>query len=129
MAAALPLAIGAKAADPSQRVIAVMGDGGLEMGLGELATLRDLALPITIVVFQDCSLALIALKQRASGLTSLGVELGQTDFAAVAKGFGGHGVNVEDAATLRSELGAAASRPVFTLISCRFDPNAYENAF
>jgi acetolactate synthase-1/2/3 large subunit len=129
MAAALPLAIGAKAADPSQRVIAVMGDGGLEMGLGELATLRDLALPITIVVFQDCSLALIALKQRASGLTSLGVELGQTDFAAVAEGFGGHGVNVQDAATLRSELGSAASRPVFTLISCRFDPNAYENAF
>lgn len=50
MAAALPLAIGAKLAEPDRRVIAVVGDGGIEMGIGELATLRDLALPLTIVV-------------------------------------------------------------------------------
>lgn len=129
MAAALPLAIGAKVADPSQRVIAVMGDGGLEMGLGELATLRDLALPLTVVVFQDCSLALIALKQRASGLAPAGVALGQTDFARIAEGFGGYGVNVDDAPALQRELGAAESRSTFTLISCRFDADAYQDAF
>lgn len=129
MAAALPLAIGAKVADPVQRVLAVMGDGGLEMGLGELATLRDLGLPITIVVFQDCSLALIAFKQRASGLPPAGVALGQTDFAKIAEGFGGCGVNVGDAVALRRELRAAESRSTFTLISCRFDADAYENAF
>lgn len=129
MAAALPLAIGAKVATPERRVVAVMGDGGLEMGLGELATLRDLGLAITIVVFQDCGLALIALKQRATGLKPAGVALGQTDFAAIAEAFGGHGVNVADAAALQRELRAAESRSTFTLISCRFDANAYENAF
>ncbi len=129
MAAALPLAIGAKTADPARRVFAVMGDGGLEMGIGELATLRDLGHPVTIVVFQDRSLALIALKQASAGLAAAGVSLGETDFAMIAKGFGGYGVCIETAADLRRELLAASHRNQFTLISCRFDADAYENAF
>ena len=42
MGCALPLATGAKLADPGRVVVAFMGDGGLEMVLGELITLRDL---------------------------------------------------------------------------------------
>jgi acetolactate synthase-1/2/3 large subunit len=129
MAAALPLAIGAKVADPTRRVFAVMGDGGLEMGIGELATLRDLGQPVTVVVFQDRSLALIALKQASAGLAPAGVALGETNFATVATGFGGHGVRVETAEDLRHELKAADGRASFTLISCSFDADAYKNAF
>lgn len=129
MAAALPLAIGAKVADPTHRVFAVMGDGGLEMGIGELATLRDLGHPVTVVVFQDRSLALIALKQASAGLAPAGVALGETDFATIATGFGGHGVRVETANDLRRELAAAEGRAMFTLISCSFDADAYKNAF
>jgi len=129
MAAALPLAIGAKVSDPSRRVFAVMGDGGLEMGIGELATLRDLSLPITIVLFQDQSLALIALKQASASLPSAGVALGLTDFATVARGFGGYGINVDSIDALRNELVAARDRSAFTLICCRFSASAYEGAF
>lgn len=129
MAAALPLAIGAKTARPDAQVVAVMGDGGLEMGIGELATLRDLGLPVTILLFQDQSLALIALKQASAGLPSLGVSLGQTDFAAVARGFGGFGVTVETTDDLRHELSAARDRETFSLICCRFDASAYDGAF
>ncbi|AHF88615.1 hypothetical protein RLEG3_00155 (plasmid) [Rhizobium leguminosarum bv. trifolii WSM1689] len=129
MNAALPLAIGAKVADPSRPVFAVMGDGGLEMGIGELATLRDLNLPITIVLFQDRSLALIALKQASAGLKSAGVTLGETDFAAVARGFGGYGFNVENCDDFRNELEAAREREGFTLIACKFDASAYDGAF
>jgi acetolactate synthase I/II/III large subunit len=129
MNAALPLAIGAKVADPSRRVFAVMGDGGLEMGIGELATLRDLGLPVTVVLFQDRSLALIALKQASAGLPSVGVTLGETDFAAVAQGFGGHGVNVEIIDDFRNALEDAGRRPGFSLIACRFDASAYDGAF
>ncbi|ODN72605.1 thiamine pyrophosphate-binding protein [Methylobrevis pamukkalensis] len=129
MNAALPLAIGAKVADPARRVFAVMGDGGLEMGIGELATVRDLGLRLTIVVFKDRSLALIALKQASAGLASAGVTLGDTDFAAVARGFGGHGANVETADDFRDELEAAGQRGGFTLISCTFDKRAYDGAF
>ncbi|NKN02333.1 thiamine pyrophosphate-binding protein [Rhizobium leguminosarum] len=129
MNAALPLAIGAKVADPSRRVFAVMGDGGLEMGIGELATLRDLNLSVTIVLFQDRSLALIALKQASAGLAPAGVTLGETDFAAVARGFGGYGVNVENSDEFSRELEAAGKRGGFSLIACRFDASAYDGAF
>lgn len=129
MAAALPLAIGAKAANPERQVFAVMGDGGLEMGIGELATLRDLGLPVTVVLFQDQSLALIAMKQSASGLASRGVTLGNTDFATVARGFGGTGINVTDSESLAVALNEAASASKFTLIACGFDADAYKNSF
>ncbi|WP_110752479.1 thiamine pyrophosphate-binding protein [Phyllobacterium leguminum] len=129
MNAALPLAIGAQVADPSRRVFAVMGDGGLEMGIGELATVRDLALPLTIVLFQDRSLALIAMKQASAGLPPAGVTLGETDFAAVARGFGGYGVNVGNEDEFRNELEAADKRKGFSLIACRFDASAYDGAF
>ncbi len=78
MGAAVPLAAGAKIAQPETPVVAVLGDGGLEMGLGELATLRDQGAPVIIVVFQDESLALIELKQAQAGLERRGVELGQS---------------------------------------------------
>jgi acetolactate synthase-1/2/3 large subunit len=129
MNAALPLAIGAKVADPTRRVFAVMGDGGLEMGIGELATIRDLGLPLTIVLFQDRSLALIAMKQASAGLAPAGVALGETDFAALAFGFGGNGVNVETIDDFRTELEGADHRPGFSLIACRFDASAYDGAF
>jgi len=129
MNAALPLAIGAKVADRQRRVFAVMGDGGLEMGIGELATVRDLGLALTIVLFQDRSLALIAMKQASAGLAPAGVTLGETDFATVAFGFGGYGVNVETIDDFRNELEAAGRRKSFSLIACRFDASAYNGAF
>ena len=129
MAAALPLAIGAAIARPGARVLAVMGDGGLEMAAGELATLRDLGHPVTVVVFQDESLALIALKQAQAGLAPLATRLGRTDLAALARAFGGRGVTVEDADALRATLAEAADWPGFTLIACRFDADDYRDAF
>lgn len=99
------------------------------MGIGELATVRDLGLALTIVLFQDRSLALIALKQASAGLRPAGVVLGETDFAAVARGFGGYGVNVETTDDFRNELEAAGQRPGFSLIACRFDAGAYTDAF
>lgn len=125
MGAALPLAVGVKAADPDRPVVAVMGDGGLEMVLGELGTLRDAGLPVILVVLQDGSLGLIELKQRQAGLARAGVALGCTDLAQVAAGFGGHGVTVRDAAALAAALRGAWARERFTLIACGIDAEAY----
>lgn len=129
MAAALPMAIGAATANHDGRVHAVMGDGGLEMGIGELATLRDLGLPVTVVVFQDRSLALIAMKQASAGLPPAGVALGGTDFARVAQGFGGHGTTLETIDDFRNALQAARRKTGFTLIACRFDARLYDGSF
>jgi acetolactate synthase I/II/III large subunit len=129
MACALPLAAGAKIGRPDVPVIAFMGDAGLEMGAGELATLRDLKLPVILCVLVDESLALIALKQRGSQRASLGVEFGGTDFPALARAFGGHGVWVDDVQTLQQEARQALKRDHFTLIAARIGKGAYDGAF
>ena len=129
MACALPLAIGAALAAPTKGrpVVAFVGDGGLEMGLGELATLRDLGLPVIIIVFVDGAYALIEMKQRAMQLPNAGVDLGITDFAAIATAFGGIGVTVTSTALLESALRAALqTEDRFTLIACPIDRRSYD---
>lgn len=128
MGCALPLAIGS-ALGSGQPTLCFTGDAGLEMVLGELATLRDLELPVVICVLVDESLGLIALKQRQLGLKRAGVDFGATDFAAVAQAMGGHGVTLSDRDGLRREAEAAFDRPGFTLLACRIDAKAYEGAF
>jgi acetolactate synthase-1/2/3 large subunit len=130
MGCALPLAMGMQIAEPERPVIAFVGDAGLEMGIGELATARDLGLPIIVVVLQDERLALIDLKQRSSGRKEVGVRFGATDFAAVAQAFGGSGVNVASRDALRDAFVAAlARRDCFSLIAARIAPDAYQGAF
>lgn len=128
MGCALPLATGA-ALGSGEPVLCVVGDAGLDMVLGELATLRDLKLPVVIAVLVDESLGLIALKQRQLGLRRVGVDFGATDFAAVARAMGGHGATITDRASLRQEAAAAFGREGFTLLACRIDATDYEGAF
>ncbi len=129
MGCALPLAIGAKIAAPERAVVAFTGDAGLEMVLGELASLRDLALPVVVVVFVDASLALIELKQRKSGKRNLGVDFGASDFPAVAQAMGGRGVAVRDRAALRDAVVEGLSAKTFTVIAAHIGAKAYDGRF
>jgi acetolactate synthase-1/2/3 large subunit len=126
MGAALPLALGAKCANPDRPVFAVMGDGGFEMTMGECGTLRDRKLGVTLIVLQDECLELIALKQDQSRTPRRGVALGATDYARVAEAFGGAGFNVGTPAELRAALAGAAKRDAFTLIACRIQAGSYD---
>lgn len=133
MACAVPLAGGAKMGRPDAPVLAFVGDAGLEMGAGELATLAAQNLPILICVLVDHSLTLIEMKQRASQRPNLGVDFGGTgagtDFVALARAFGGYGVDVSDTATLAREASAALGRDQFTLIAAHIPRRAYDGAF
>ena len=129
MGPALPLAIGAKLAAPERPVIAFIGDAGLEMVLGELATLRDLALPVAVIVFVDASLALIELKQRGRGEPNSGVDFGATDFPAVARAMGGRGVAVADRQGLRNAIAEALAAETFSIIAADIGPRAYDGRF
>jgi acetolactate synthase-1/2/3 large subunit len=129
MGAALPLAIGARIADPARPIMAVMGDAGAEMVLGELATLRDLRAPLAVLILVDESLALIELKQRASQMPNVGVDFPGTDWPAVARAFGGEGVWADDAETVERALQAALTRETFTVVAARIGRRAYDGAF
>jgi acetolactate synthase-1/2/3 large subunit len=121
----LPAAIGAKLARPERPVVCFTGDAGLEMTIGELATLRDLGLPLTIVCFADRSLALIELKQRRMGLPNLGVDFPGTDLAQVARAYGGHGDRVTSRDALARACRSALGRDRFTLIEAVVDKAEY----
>lgn len=129
MGCALPLAMGHKLANPDDPVIAFTGDGGLEMILGELATLRDMALPVVVVVFVDESLALIELKQRGGGQDNLGVDFGGTDFAAVASAMGGRGVTATTRDALENAIRDGLASDTYTVIACPIGRKAYDGRF
>ena len=126
MGCALPLAIGAKLAAPETPVVAFTGDAGLEMVLGELTTLRDLKLPVVIVVYVDRSLALIEKKQREAQLPNFGVDFPGTDFPAVARALGGYGATVRDRASLAEAVRKGLAADSFTIIAAEISPRAYD---
>ncbi|MFO6463419.1 thiamine pyrophosphate-binding protein [Jannaschia sp. KMU-145] len=126
MGCALPLALGAKRAAPERPVVAFTGDAGFLMVAGELASAASLGLPVVIVVFVDRSLALIELKQRQRQMRNAGVDFDGTDHAAVARGFGGHGVDVHDREALRAAMDTALAADTFTLIAAHIDRRAYD---
>lgn len=126
MGCALPLAMGAKYADPNRTVVSFSGDAGFLMVAGELSTAAELGQNTIFVVFVDASLALIELKQRQRQMANLGVEFGRHDFAAIAQAFGGYGHTVTNRDELRAALGAAQSADTFTVIAAAIDRNSYD---
>jgi pyruvate dehydrogenase (quinone) len=95
MGAGVPYAIAAALTFPGRQVVAVVGDGGLSMSLGELATCRKYELPIKIVVINNSSLGQIQWEQMMFlGHPEFGCSLGSVDFARIAEGCGIKGLRV-----------------------------------
>lgn len=100
MANALPQAIGVQAAYPGRQVVALAGDGGLTMLLGELITLTQNELPVKLVVFNNSSLNFVELEMKAAGIVNFGTELKNPDFAEVARAMGIYARRVEKSSDL-----------------------------
>jgi pyruvate dehydrogenase (quinone) len=95
MANALPQAIGAQAAFPGRQVISLSGDGGLAMLLGDVLTLKQLRLPVKLVVFNNSSLGFVELEMKAAGLIDYGTDLVNPNFAKLAESADILGLRVE----------------------------------
>jgi pyruvate dehydrogenase (quinone) len=104
MANALPHAIGAQASQPGRQVVALSGDGGLAMLLGELITLRQQRLPVKIVVFNNGALSFVELEMKAAGIVTYGTDLDNPDFAGIARAAGLSGTRVTAADELEGAL-------------------------
>ena len=107
MANALPHAIGAQASHPGRQVIALSGDGGIAMLLGELITLRQQHLPVKVVVFSNGALSFVELEMKAAGIVTYGTDLDNPDFAGIARAAGLFGVRVDKAGDLDDALQGA----------------------
>jgi pyruvate dehydrogenase (quinone) len=104
MANALPQAIGVQASHPERQVITLSGDGGLAMLLGDLLTLRQLKLPVKLVVFNNHALGFVELEMKAAGLIDYGTELVNPNFAKLAESAGVFSVRVERPEKLASAV-------------------------
>ncbi|MFD2740644.1 thiamine pyrophosphate-dependent enzyme [Sulfitobacter aestuarii] len=106
MANAYPQAMGIAAAQPDRQVLALCGDGGLTMLLGDILTLRQEKLPVKLLVFNNGSLAFVEMEQRVEGLVDAYTGLDNPDFAALAQACGIAGHKATSAADLEAAMTA-----------------------
>ena len=104
MANALPQAIGAQATFPKRQVISFSGDGGFGMLMGDLITLKQLELPVKVVIVNNGTLGFVELEMKAGGFLDTGTELQNPNFASLAESCGILGIRVEDPGDLDQAL-------------------------
>ena len=95
MANALPQAIGAQEVFPERQVICLSGDGGFSMLMGDFLSLKQLKLPVKIIIFNNGSLSFVELEMKAAGILTHGTSLVDTDFSKLAEATGVLGLRAE----------------------------------
>ena len=124
MACGLPYAIGAQAAYPDRQVVAFVGDGGLTMLMGELATAVKYQLPIKVVVIKNNVLGQIKWEQMVFlGNPEYVCELQPIDFAMVARACGAAAFTIERPEDCGSVLDQALATQGPVLIEAVVDPH------
>jgi pyruvate dehydrogenase (quinone) len=124
MANAMPQAIGAALARPGRQVIALCGDGGLSMLLGDLATIVQYKLPIKLIVFNNRSLGMVKLEMEVAGLPDWQTDMANTDFAAVAESMGIKGFTAQAPGQVAAAIREAFAVSGPALVHVLTDPNA-----
>jgi acetolactate synthase-1/2/3 large subunit len=113
---ALPAAIGAKLAAPERPVVALIGDGGLQFTLPELASAVEARTPVIVLVWNNRGYGEIKTYMADKGIPEIGVDIFTPDFVAIAQGFGCAAERVTSFDHLRRSLEAAAGRDLPTLL-------------
>jgi pyruvate dehydrogenase (quinone) len=124
MANAMPQAIGAKVGSPDRQVIALCGDGGFTMLMGELLTAAGLDIPVKLMVFNNSTLGMVRAEMMVVGYQPWGTDVKNPDFGALARAAGLHGERVEHADDIRPAIQRALDHPGPALIDFVTDPRA-----
>lgn len=95
MANAFSQAMGAQATFKQRQVIAMCGDGGFSMLMGDVLTLVQHQLPVKVIIFNNGTLGFVELEMISSGMLPFGTELHNPNFANMAKALGIAGVRIE----------------------------------
>ncbi|MFP1451792.1 thiamine pyrophosphate-dependent enzyme [Escherichia coli] len=109
MANAMPQALGAQATEPERQVVAMCGDGGFSMLMGDFLSVVQMKLPVKIVVFNNSVLGFVVMEMKAGGYLTDGTELHDTNFARIAEACGITGIRVEKASEVDEALQRAFS--------------------
>ena len=124
MANSMPQAIGAKVGSPDRQVVALCGDGGFTMLMGELLTAAGLDIPVKLMIFNNSTLGMVRAEMMVVGYEPWGTDVKNPDFGALARAAGIHGERVEKAADIRPAITRAFEHPGPALIDFVTDPRA-----
>jgi pyruvate dehydrogenase (quinone) len=124
MAPGFPYTNAAQVAYPNRQCVALVGDGGFTMLMGELATAVKYKLPVKIIIFKNDVLGQIKWEQMVFlGNPQYGVELQPIDFAKYAEAVGARGFTITDPQECRATLAEALRHPGPVVVQAVVDPN------
>jgi pyruvate dehydrogenase (quinone) len=124
MANGLPYSIGAAVAYPNRQVVCIVGDGGLTMLMGELATLVKYNLNVKVIVVKNNTLGQIKWEQMVfEGNPEFGVDLQPIDFAGIAMNCGAAGFTIERPEEAEETLRRALDHNGPVVVQAVVDPN------
>ncbi len=123
----LPAAIGAKAAKPDSKVMAITGDGGFQMVMQEMATTLAEDLPVTVVLLNNGTLGMVRQWQKLFwnerySATTLKCD---PDFVKLAESFGARGIRVERPGEIADALKQAMDCDRTCLVEIMVDPDEH----
>lgn len=124
MANAMPQAIGAALAAPGRQVLALCGDGGISMLLGDLMTIIQYKLPIKVIVFNNQSLGMVKLEMEVAGLPDWQTDMVNPDFAKLATVMGFTSYAIHQPEEVESTLERAMKQEGPVLVEIRTNPNS-----
>jgi pyruvate dehydrogenase (quinone) len=126
---ALGQAIGIQALDRSRQIIALCGDGGFNMLIGEFMTAVHHRLPVKVVVYNNASFGLIRLEAEGIGVPAYekGIEFPNPDYVALAQACGAHGFRAARPGDLRGTIEQALEIDGPAIIDCVVATNEMPN--
>ena len=123
----LPAAIGAAMANTDKRVVCISGDGSIMMNIQELATLAELNLAVTVILFLNGTLGMVYQQQKYlfEKNYSASVFESKPDFVTIARGFGIEAVDADtDSEWYKKAFDAnRAGKPCFVKVSVDSEEN------
>jgi pyruvate dehydrogenase (quinone)/pyruvate oxidase len=120
----VPYAIAAQVAHPKRQCIAVVGDGGFTMTMGEFATAVKYQLPIKVFIFKNNSLGMIKWEQMVFlGNPEYGCDLQPIDFAAFARACGAEGFTIEHPEDCEEIVARALATPGPVIVEALVNPH------
>jgi acetolactate synthase-1/2/3 large subunit len=117
----LPAGIGAKLAAPDRPVVVLIGDGGLQFTIAELASAVEAEVPLIVLLWNNDGYGEIKTYMVERQIAPIGVDIFTPDFQTIARGFGCIAERPESDAALTGALRAAAGRRIPTVIELRAD--------
>lgn len=119
----MPAAIGCQIAMPNRQVVALCGDGGFQMTMGDFSTAVKYKLPIIVVIYNNFSYHFIELEEMKEGVAQCYTKLNNPDYAKLAEAFGGVGFRVTKSSEIEGAITQAFACKKPCIVDVYTNPN------